>query len=58
MQSRLTQRDRARLVQLVPSLLVTLRQGLQLIDYPQERVPLLFDALIELHEKADRKSVV
>ncbi len=51
-QSRLTQRDRTRLVQLVPSLLVTLRQGLQLIDYPPERVPLLFDALIELHEKA------
>lgn len=51
-QPRLTQRDRTRLVQLVPTLLVTLRQGLQLIDYPPERLPVLFDALIELHEKA------
>ena len=44
-------RNRARLVQLVPHLLVKLRQGLQLIQYPQERIPVFFDALISLHEK-------
>ncbi len=31
---------------------VTLRQGLQLIHYPLERLPVFFDALISLHEKA------
>ena len=51
-QVRLARRNRARLVQLVPSLLVTLRQGLQLIQYPEERIPVFFDALITLHEKA------
>ncbi|MDO9167089.1 MAG: DUF1631 family protein [Rhodoferax sp.] len=51
-QLRLTQRNRARLVQMVPNLLVTLRQGLQLIQYPEERIPVFFDALISLHEKA------
>ena len=50
-QLRLARRNRARLVQLVPGLLVTLRQGLQLIDYPPERIPAFFDALISLHEK-------
>lgn len=51
-QLRLTRRNRARLVQLVPNLLVRLRHGLQLIQYPQERIPVFFDALISLHEKA------
>lgn len=51
-QLRLTQRNRARLVQMVPNLLVTLRQGLQLIQYPEERIPVFFDALISVHEKA------
>ncbi|WP_296447762.1 DUF1631 family protein [Rhodoferax sp. UBA5149] len=51
-QLRLTRRNRARLVQLVPNLLVTLRQGLQLIQYPEERIPVFFDALISLHEQA------
>ncbi len=51
-QPRLTRRNRVRLVQLVPDLLVKLRQGLQLIGYPSERVPALFDALISIHEKA------
>lgn len=51
-QHRLARRNRARLVQLVPNLLVTLRQGLQLIQYPEERIPVFFDALISLHEKA------
>jgi hypothetical protein len=50
-QPSLARRNRARLVQLVPNLLVKLRQGLQLIQYPQERIPVFFDALITLHEK-------
>ena len=51
-QLRLAKRDRARLVQVVPNLLVKLRQGLHLVDYPQERIPILFDGLIALHEQA------
>ena len=51
-QLRLTRRNRAKLVQMVPKLLVKLRQGLQLINYPEERIPVLFDALVTLHEKA------
>lgn len=51
-QVKLAQRNRARLVQLVPNLLVKLRQGLQLIEYPEERIPRIFDELIALHEKA------
>ena len=47
----LTRRNRARLVQLVPKLLVKLRQGLQLIQYPEERIAVFFDALISLHEQ-------
>lgn len=50
-QLRLTRRNRARLVQLVPNLLIKLRQGLQSIQYPEERIPVFFDALISLHEK-------
>lgn len=50
-QPRLARRNQARLVELVPNLLVTLRQGLQLIEYPTERVAVFFDALISLHEK-------
>lgn len=49
---RLARRNRVRLVQLVPSLLSKLRQGLTSIQYPAERVPVFFDALIALHEKA------
>jgi Protein of unknown function (DUF1631) len=37
---------------MVPTLLVKLRQGLQLIDYPEERIPMLFGHLISLHEQA------
>jgi len=37
---------------LVPNLLVKLRQGLMLIEYPEERIPRFFDELIALHEKA------
>ena len=51
-QVRLTRRHRNRLVEMVPGLLVKVRQGLQLIDYPAERIPVFFDALISLHEKA------
>ena len=51
-QPNLTRRHRNRLVDMVPGLLVKLRQGLQLIDYPAERVPVFFDALISLHEQA------
>jgi hypothetical protein len=51
-QPRLAQRNRARLVKLVPNLLVKLRQGLQRIEYPEERIPRIFDELIALHEKA------
>jgi hypothetical protein len=51
-QLRLTRRNRARLVQLVPELLVKLRKGLQLIGYPEERIPTFFDALISIHERA------
>lgn len=51
-QVRLVRHDRARLVQLVPNLLVRLRHGLQLIDYPPERIPRFLDALIARHEKA------
>ena len=51
-QVRLAQRNRPRLVQLVPNLLVKVRQGLQLIGYPEERIPVFFDELISLHEKA------
>ena len=51
-QLRLTRRNANKLVQMVPSLLIKLRQGLQLVDYPEERIPLLFDNLIAIHEQA------
>jgi hypothetical protein len=51
-QLRLTRRNRSRLVAMVPGMLVTLRQGLGLISYPQERIAAFFDELIALHEKA------
>ena len=51
-QVKLAQRNRTKLVKLVPTLLVKLRQGLQLIGYPEERIPRFFDELISLHEKA------
>lgn len=51
-QLRLTRRNRNRLVQLVPQLLVKLRHGLQFIQYPEERIPVFFDALISWHERA------
>lgn len=51
-QLRLTSRNRARLVDLVPQMLVKLRQGLQRIDYPEDRIPPFFDGLISIHEQA------
>ncbi|HCY17037.1 MAG: hypothetical protein A2Z93_00800 [Curvibacter sp. GWA2_64_110] len=45
-------RNRVRLAQLVPTLLVKLRQGLQSIHYPQERIALFLAELIALHEQA------
>jgi Protein of unknown function (DUF1631) len=51
-QLRLARRNRAKLVEMVPNLLVKLRQGLHAVDYPEERIPLLFDNLIALHEQA------
>lgn len=51
-QLNLTRRNPAKLVQMVPNLLVRLRQGLQLINYPEERIPRLFDALVTVHEQA------
>lgn len=51
-QPRLTRRNRGRLVELVPSMLVTMRQGLGLISYPTERIASFFDELIAIHEQA------
>lgn len=51
-QLRQARRNRAKLVGLVPGMLVKMRQGLQLISYPEERIPVFFDALITFHEKA------
>jgi hypothetical protein len=50
-QLKLARRNRARLVQMVPGMLVTMRQGLQLIGYPQERMGVFFDELISFHEQ-------
>ncbi|MCF8168759.1 MAG: DUF1631 domain-containing protein [Rhodoferax sp.] len=51
-QLRLARRNRSRLMQMVPGLLLKLRQGLALISYPPERVAAFFDALITIHEQA------
>ena len=51
-QPALTRRNRSRLVRMVPGMLVTLKQGLALIDFPQERVAQFFDLLIGSHEAA------
>jgi hypothetical protein len=49
---RLARRNRARLVQMVPGMLVKMRRGLDLISYPPERSAVFFDELITFHEKA------
>lgn len=51
-QPRLTRRNRTRLVDIVPEMLVKIRQGLNLISYPEERIPAFFDTLIGFHEQA------
>lgn len=51
-QLRLARRNRTRLVDIVPGMLVKMRQGLGLISYPEERIPVFFDELITFHEQA------
>jgi hypothetical protein len=51
-QLRLARRNRTRLVDMVPGMLVKMRQGLSLISYPEERIPAFFDELITFHEQA------
>ena len=50
-QLRLTRRNRPRLVQMVPDMLVKMRRGLELISYPPSRMASFFDALISFHEQ-------
>jgi Protein of unknown function (DUF1631) len=51
-QPRVARLNRTRLVELVPSLLGRLRQGLDVISYPPELTARFFDELICLHEAA------
>ena len=51
-QLRLVRRNRARLVDMVPHMLVKLRQGLQRIHYPSEAITAFFNGLISIHEQA------
>ena len=51
-QPRVAKRNRRRLVQIIPSMLGKMRQGLQLVDFPQERITDFFALLIGIHEAA------
>jgi hypothetical protein len=51
-QPRVAKRNRKRLVQLIPGMLTKLRHGLQLIDFPPERITDFFTDLISMHEAA------
>ena len=51
-QLKLARRNRSRLVDMVPGMLVKMREGLGLIAYPEERIPVFFDELITFHEQA------
>jgi hypothetical protein len=51
-QLKLARRNRTRLVQMVPGMLVKMRQGLHLIAYPEQPIADFFDELITYHEKA------
>ncbi|MET0311015.1 MAG: DUF1631 family protein, partial [Burkholderiaceae bacterium] len=51
-QPRVAKRNRGRLVVLIPEMLGKIRKGLQLIGFPPERIQVLFDALIAIHEAA------
>ena len=55
-QLRLTRRNRQRLVQMVPDMLVKMRRGLELISYPTRRMTEFFDALISFHEQVFESS--
>jgi hypothetical protein len=57
-QPALIRRDAERLLKLVPRLLGQLRQGLQRIEYPDERMGPFFDALVALHEQAFESPVL
>ena len=51
-QPQLIRHNPGRLLATVPEMLVTLRKGLGLISFPQERMSSFFDALISFHERA------
>jgi len=51
-QLRLARRNRTRLVELLPGMLVKMRLGLNLISYPTERTAAFFDELVTFHENA------
>ncbi len=51
-QPRLAKRNRRRLVQIIPGMLGKLRHGLQLIEFPHERITDFFAQLISMHEVA------
>jgi hypothetical protein len=51
-QPRVARRNRTRLVQMIPGMLGKLRQGLQLIEFPSERITDFFTQLIGMHEAA------
>ncbi len=48
----LSSRNRPRLIKVIPSLLRTLREGLDSIDYPRPQAESFFQALMGLHEAA------
>jgi Protein of unknown function (DUF1631) len=51
-QPRVARRNRNRLVQMIPAMLSKLRQGLQLIEFPPEKITDFFTQLIGMHEVA------
>jgi Protein of unknown function (DUF1631) len=51
-QPRVAKRNRKRLVQIIPGMLTKLRQGLQLIEFPPEKITDFFTDLISMHELA------
>lgn len=51
-QPRVARRNRTRLVEIIPGILGKLRTGLQLVEFPPERIAAFFDELIGLHEAA------
>ena len=51
-QPRVAKRNRRRLVQIIPGMLGKMRKGLQLIEFPQERITDFFAQLIGMHEAA------